>query len=136
MPVNWYLYLLLQWTQGNCASGGPPPSVTLTRAAILEGNQEGGDCGVRLSGGGVMNGDGLSDFVVGATEFDAGIVNQGAVFAFLGAADGLSLSRVWSQYGEQASEQYGWDVALAGDVNGDGFSDLLVGVPGYETSVF
>lgn len=66
-----------------------------------------------------LNNDGLTDFIVGSPHYD----NKGSVQVMSGA-DGAELFTV---FGSSMSEQFGWSVGDAGDVNGDGISDLVVG---------
>jgi hypothetical protein len=76
-----------------------------------------------------VNGDGFADAVVGAKSQDTGL---GAAWVFHGSATGLSsLSsvRLPSPSGSIGS-QFGTSVAAAGDVDGDGFGDVLVGENG------
>ncbi|MBK6343350.1 MAG: FG-GAP repeat protein, partial [Flavobacteriales bacterium] len=80
-----------------------------------------------------MNGDGFSDVIVGAPYFDSGFVDQGRAFAFQGSAAGLNVvasPALGLQYGG-ASALFGFSVSTAGDVNGDGYSDVIIGHPGY-----
>jgi hypothetical protein len=49
------------------------------------------------------------------------------VFLYRGWKSGLVAGPAWTAEGDQIGASFGWSVALAGDVNGDGYSDLLVG---------
>ena len=48
--------------------------------------------------------------------------------------DPLSTTASWTQSGTQAGEQYGFTAATAGDVNGDGYSDIVIGAPEYDNT--
>jgi hypothetical protein len=71
-----------------------------------------------------VNGDGFSDVAVGATGGNGG---RGRVDVYFGSATGLATMPSVSLGGATADERFGSSVAAAGDVNGDGFGDLLVG---------
>jgi len=45
---------------------------------------------------------------------------------------GLSLIPNWGNEGDQAGAQFGYSVATAGDVNGDGYAEVIVGAPYYD----
>ena len=94
------------------------------------GAQANANLGSAVAGAGDVNGDGYSDVIVGAPNFDglAG-VNSGSAYVHLGSATGLSATAVWTAQGSVANATYGSAVASAGDVNFDGFADVLVGVP-------
>jgi hypothetical protein len=79
-----------------------------------------------------VNGDGYSDVLVGAPYYDNGQTDEGRAYLYLGSAAGLSPSAAWSAESDQSFADLGYAVASAGDVNGDGYSDLLVGVPYYD----
>jgi uncharacterized repeat protein (TIGR01451 family) len=80
---------------------------------------------------GDVNGDGYSDIIVGAPSYDNGQSNEGRGFVYHGSASGLSAAAVWTAEGNQANASFGQSVAAAGDVNGDGYSDVIVGADGY-----
>jgi hypothetical protein len=73
---------------------------------------------------GDLNGDGYDDLAIGAYGYDS---NRGRVRLYLGSAQGMAQRPVWQRDGEAAHDWYGYGVGAAGDVNGDGFADLLAG---------
>ena len=85
--------------------------------------------GVASAGAGDVNGDGFADVVVGARFFDDGETDEGRAYVYLGSSSGLSVAADWTADGDQAEAWFGVSVASAGDVNGDGFSDVVVGAP-------
>ena len=85
--------------------------------------------GRAVSRAGDVNGDGFDDLLVGAPENDGAAVNSGAaylVYSMLAGEFGLGDIGV-KLIGEAADDQAGRAVAPAGDVNGDGFDDVIVG---------
>jgi Ca2+-binding RTX toxin-like protein len=105
----------------------------------IDGASSFDEAGISVASAGDVNGDGYGDLIVGApTASDGGLVNSGASFVVFGRAGGfapvLSLSDLDGSNGFQiggaaAGDQAGHSVASAGDVNGDGFGDLIVGAP-------
>jgi hypothetical protein len=83
--------------------------------------------GVSAATAGDMNGDGFSDVVVGAVWWDNGQIDEGRIFFYKGSASGLALNHSWTAEGDQADVEFGNPVGTAGDVNGDGYSDMIVG---------
>ena len=98
------------------------PSSTIQWSSL--GTQNNGYMGRSVASAGDVNGDGYSDVLIGASGMDGA---KGRAMLFLGSASGLSATPAWTTYGENALDQFGYCVASAGDVNGDGYSDVLVG---------
>jgi len=111
---------------------GSPSGLALTPAWTGESNQAGAQMGFSVSEAGDVNGDGFGDVVVGAVGFDGGETDEGRAFVFHGTASGLSSSSPWSAEGNQVGANFGTSVSTAGDVNGDGFSDVIVGANRYD----
>ncbi len=96
--------------------------------------QAGAGFGWSVAGAGDVNGDGRDDVVIGANLYDLAYSDTGRVFLFLGGDAGLAASPGWADSGDaQASAQFGWSVSSAGDVNADGFYEVIVGAPGHDT---
>ncbi|MBI3098437.1 MAG: VCBS repeat-containing protein [Planctomycetes bacterium] len=82
-----------------------------------------------------MNGDGASDVIVGAFAWDGAAGGEGRAYVYHGGATGLSpaASPDWTaDPTDQASAQFGQCVSTAGDVNGDGYSEVIVGADGWD----
>lgn len=88
--------------------------------------------GVSVAGAGDVNGDGFSDVIVGANEFTAGQLNEGAAFLYFGAAGVFDVTPDANLQINQAAAALGTSVASAGDINGDGYADVIVGATDYD----
>lgn len=80
---------------------------------------------------GDVNRDGYGDVVIGAFHPNGTPPNAGVVLVFHGSATGLSRQPAWRRDGVQPNQRYGLALAGAGDLNGDGFGDLVVGTMGH-----
>lgn len=97
----------------------------------LEGRQEGAFLGQAVAGAGDLNGDGFADVIVGEPGFTSGgRSSRGRARVFLGSRAGLATSAWWEIVGKTEGEALGGYLAGAGDVNGDGLADVLVGSEG------
>jgi hypothetical protein len=94
---------------------------------VTEGNQEDASYGVSVADAGDVNGDGFDDVIVGAEHFDNGQELEGRAFAYYGSATGIDTIADWVAESNQSGASFGFSVAGAGDVNGDGFDDVIVG---------
>ena len=97
-------------------------------ALVFDGADEGGFFGRALAGRCDVNGDGIADFIVGAHGLDD---YRGAAFAFHGHPDGPKLDPDAELRADVAiSGYFASYIACAGDVNHDGFDDVIVGAWG------
>ncbi|MCI0589700.1 MAG: integrin alpha [Planctomycetes bacterium] len=90
------------------------------------GSAAGDEFGWSVAGAGDVNSDGFADVVVGAKFADPGGLSvAGEARVYSGATGGI----LHSFPGTAAGNLFGWSVAAAGDVDGDGASDVIVGAP-------
>lgn len=83
-----------------------------------------------------FNNDDFHDVAVGSYSFSSTTLsNRGSVIVFPGGAGGVSSLSTWSRFGQVANGFFGWDVENAGDINGDGGDDLLIGAYGFTAGV-
>ena len=89
----------------------------------FDGDSAQDNFGFSVSGAGDVNWDGFDDLIVGAIRDDNNGSNSGSARVFSGV-DG---SVLYTFDGDSAGDRLGISVSGAGDVNGDGFDDLIVG---------
>jgi hypothetical protein len=99
-------------------------------AWVGESNQVDAQYGYSVASAGDVNGDGFSDVLVGAWAYSNGENEEGRAYLYHGSVAGLETSASWERESDSGGARFGWSVSGAGDVNGDGFSDVLVGEPG------
>ncbi len=96
---------------------------------VAESDQAGAEFGISVASAGDVNGDGYDDVIVGAPHSSFGEIEEGAVAVYHGSATGLSPVPNWTAQSNQVMASFGRSVSTAGDVNGDGFADVIVGAP-------
>lgn len=110
--------------------------IDLTAVAVtFQGSGTGAIAGQSVAGAGDVNGDGFGDLLIGSPSTNSSVDRPGSAFLVFGRASWpavLSLAalssgeaRRWD--GAANDDRFGVSVAAAGDVNGDGFDDLLIG---------
>jgi FG-GAP repeat len=115
--------------------GGPPPpkgsarvysGIDGTLLYTFIGDDFGDQFGFSVSHAGDVNGDGFDDLIVGAKDDDNNGTSSGSARVFSGV-DGSTL---YTFNGTNGLDYFGFSVSGAGDANGDGFDDLIVGAYG------
>ena len=112
-------------------------SLNGTNGFILTGIDADDFSGSSVSSAGDVNGDGYDDLIIGANGADNG---AGETYLVYGGASapgtngvldlsGLDGTNGFTLTGIDAGDRSGWSVSSAGDVNGDGYDDLIIGVP-------
>ncbi len=99
---------------------------------MAESDQAGAEFGNSVGTAGDVNGDGYSDVIVGADAYNNGQTGEGRAYVYHGSATGLATSATWTAESDQVNAYFGYSVGTAGDVNGDGYSDVIVGAYGYD----
>jgi len=92
---------------------------------IFTGEAAGDVFGNAVASAGDVNGDGFADLIIGAPVNDAFGIDVGRAYVFSGQTG----DTIYVFTGEADDDWLGWSVASAGDVNNDGFDDLIVGAP-------
>ena len=134
-------YLVFGNSDGGVVELSDIADATNNAGFVLNGATTGDQSGISVSGAGDINGDGLADLIIGARAAEPdgtdGFDNRGASYVVFGKSDGgvVQLSDIddpgnnngFVINGVRGGDSSGISVSGAGDVNGDGFDDLLVG---------
>ncbi len=89
------------------------------------------ELGYSVAGAGDVNGDGYDDVIVAAPFADGVGTESGSVYVYLGVGSGIDLGSEieLTASDAQSYDSFGWSVAGAGDLDGDGFDEVVVGMP-------
>ncbi|RPI32968.1 MAG: hypothetical protein EHM70_07495, partial [Chloroflexota bacterium] len=101
-------------------------------AWTAESDQVNSRFGSSVGTAGDVNGDGYADVIVGALDYDNGETDEGRAYVYYGSSAGLVDTPTWTAESDQASACFGYSVGTAGDVNGDGYADVIVGALDYD----
>ena len=104
---------------------------------VIQGDAANDTAGRAVSSAGDVNGDGLADLLIGARRNDATGSDAGSAYVVYGKRGGFGRIDLGSLSGTDGfiirgvtgGDQAGTSVAAAGDINGDGFGDIMVGAP-------
>jgi hypothetical protein len=113
---------------------GSSSGVSSSASRTLTGVAAGDTLGYSVSGAGDVNGDGYDDVIIGASNHVSGsLTSAGAAYIHYGSSSGVSTSASRTLMGGAAYDYFGKVVSGAGDVNGDGYDDVIIGAPGYDS---
>jgi len=99
-------------------------------ALVFNGQSANDNFGTSVAGGGDLNGDGYDDVVVGAWKNDTAQGDAGRAYVYFGGPSMDAAPDVILTGEPVPSGLFGVSSSIAGDVNGDGFDDVVIGAPG------
>ncbi len=108
---------------------GSRVGIIATPATVITGRDTSDRLGLSVAGAGDVNADGFADVIIGADRAEGGGRDRGEAYVHHGGFAGINPAPATIITGFADADNLGTSVAGAGDVNGDGFADVLVGAP-------
>jgi hypothetical protein len=108
---------------------GTGAGLATTAAWTVLGVEANGARGYSVASAGDLRADGFADVIVGAPGEDGYGSDSGRVQFYEGSASGLSTGPATMSVAGSTASLFGSVVASAGDLDGDGFSEMVVGAP-------
>ena len=118
-------------TPGGAGPRGGGNGIDAMRGTFLPSPGPGLNYSASVSTAGDVNGDGYADVIVGANHYSS---NTGRAYIYFGGPTMNNAPDV-IMTGEATGNLFGSSVSTAGDVNGDGYADVIVGAYGYSSSM-
>ncbi len=107
---------------------GSAMGISRPAARVLEGLEAGHTFGNAIANAGDVNGDGFGDLLIGAYPADPdGRLDAGTSYLYLGSPTGIGPNPAQVLSGATAGDGFGRSVSTAGDVNLDGYDDIVIG---------
>ena len=132
---NGLTYVVLGHT-GNFPNTIELSGLSGTSGFIIKGAADGNRFGGSVSDAGDVNGDGIDDVIIGARRVTSNQNREGASYVIFGKTgsfanplnvSGLNGSDGFVVNGIESYDRSGKAVSSAGDINGDGFTDVIIG---------
>jgi len=131
-----YIKAIVTDAAGNVGAASANLDISIAALGFaITGELANDQSGFSVSGAGDVNGDGLADLIIGADQNAAGGADAGRSYVVWGKADGtaVNLDDVvlgtggFVITGETTTDESGYSLSAAGDVNGDGLADIIIG---------
>lgn len=119
--------------------------VSSDNSVKLTGYKDDHFLGYSVSSAGDINDDGIDDVIIGSPKGSSGVYNYtGFAYVLFGVKDGSPMSLMddpassldgtngFAVYGKHINDRLGESVSYAGDFNGDGIDDVIIGAPGVD----